>query len=87
MYIESTELTGQRAKLVPMNTDDIEGLFEAGTDTRICTYMLMKVETIEDAKRLVDDARLARDQGLEFPYIVLDQETDMIVGSNHTCRI
>ncbi len=87
MYIESTELTGQRAKLVPMNTDHIEGLFEAGTDARIWTYMPLKVETIEDAKRLVDDALLARDQGFEFPYIVLDQETDMIVGSSRFLNI
>ena len=87
MYIESTELTGQRAKLVPMHIDHIEGLFEAGTNAQIWTYMPMKVETIDDAKRLVIDALSARDQGLEFPYIVLDQETDKIVGSTRSLNI
>ncbi|WP_141434415.1 GNAT family N-acetyltransferase [Bacillus sp. 03113] len=87
MDIELTELKGQRVKLVPMHIDHIEGLFEAGMNDQIWAYMPMKVETIDDVKRLVDDALSARDQGLEFPYIIIDQETEKIVGSSRFLNI
>ncbi|MDU2241953.1 MAG: GNAT family protein [Paenibacillus sp.] len=81
MNIECKELAGQRVTLMPMQPDHAEQLFQAGTDARIWAYMSMKIETIDDAKRLVGHALSARDQGLEFPYVVLDRETDRIVGS------
>lgn len=87
MNIESVELKGQRVKLVPMHKDHTEGVFKAGNNAEIWTYMPMKIETIDDAKRLVDETLMARDQGLQFPYIILDQETDKIVGSSRFLNI
>ncbi|CAH0315593.1 hypothetical protein SRABI96_05200 [Peribacillus sp. Bi96] len=39
MDIESTELTGQRAKLVPIHIDHIEGLFEESIGYCSMTYI------------------------------------------------
>lgn len=87
LNIEAMELIGQQVKLVPMHIDHVEGLFEAGSNDEIWTYMPMKVKTIDDTKRLVDNALSARDQGLEFPYTILDQKTNKIVGSSRLLNI
>lgn len=82
-----TELTGRRAKLVPMHTDHIEELFEAGSDAQIWTYMPYKIETMNDMKRLVDEALAARGRGGEFPFVIVDQNTGKIVGSSRFLNI
>ncbi|MFT9847073.1 GNAT family N-acetyltransferase [Aneurinibacillus sp. REN35] len=82
-----TELTGRRAKLVPMHTDHMEGLFEAGNNAQIWTYMPYKIETMNDMKRLVDEALAARGRGEEFPFVIVDQNTGKIVGSSRFLNV
>lgn len=81
MEISPVELVGDRAKLIPMAESHIEGLFGAGSDPQIWAYMPMRVETIEDMRRLVSGALSARATGAEFPFVIIDQESDNIVGS------
>lgn len=80
-HIDPVELTGERATLMPMDASHVEGLFETGRDPQIWTYMPMRVETMEDMKRLVSEALSARAAGSEFPFVIMDRETDKIVGS------
>lgn len=84
---ETLTLTGKRAKLVPMATSHIEGLYEAGRDPGIWTYMPLRMTGIADAERLVQEALKAREQGSEFPFVIIDQETDRIVGSTRYMEI
>lgn len=81
MEICPVELVGERVKLVPMEESHIDGLFEAGRAPQIWTYMSMKVETIDDVKRLVAGAFSAKQAGVEMPFTIIDQESDKIVGS------
>ncbi|MCL6452709.1 MAG: GNAT family N-acetyltransferase [Alicyclobacillus sp.] len=81
MEIGPVELVGERAKLIPMEKSHIEGLFEAGRDPKIWSYMPMHIETIDDMKCLVTGALLAREASSEFPFVIIDQESEKIVGS------
>ncbi|MDA8194226.1 MAG: GNAT family protein [Thermaerobacter sp.] len=81
MGIAPAELIGERVKLIPMRESHVAGLFEAGRDPQIWTYMPMQVNTIDDMRRLVSDALSGRAKGSEFPFVIMDQQSDKIVGS------
>lgn len=51
MAITPVELSGQRAKLVPMNESHVEGLFKAGQYSEIWTYLSMMVESMEHMEK------------------------------------
>ncbi len=81
MNITPIELVGQRVKIVPMEICHTEELFEAGNSLDIWTYMPIVIQTLEDMKRLVDRALKDRDEGTQFPFIIIDQDANKIVGS------
>lgn len=80
-------LTGKRAKLVPMAASHSEGLYEASRNPEIWTYMTLPMRDPADMERLVREALQARAQGSEFPFVIVDQETERIVGSTRFMEI
>ena len=80
-------LTGQQAKLIPMTTSHIEGLYEAARAPEIWAYLTMPMRAPADMERLVREALQAREQGSEFPFVIVDQATDRIVGSTRFMEI
>ncbi|EPZ41012.1 GNAT family N-acetyltransferase [Alicyclobacillus acidoterrestris] len=81
MQTNPVELVGERAKLVPMNSSHVEALFAAGRYPEIWTYMFNQVADVEDIEHLVSSALSARDTGDEFPFVIIDQATNQVVGS------
>jgi RimJ/RimL family protein N-acetyltransferase len=81
------ELTGVRVKLLPMDLTHVQDLFEVAKSPDIWTLMpvLYEVETIDQMREFVEEALLSKEQagafGLEYPFVVLDQITNTIVGS------
>lgn len=75
------ELSGKRVKLVPLEEAHTKDLFKAGHHPEIWLYMPMKVETLEEMTQLVQGALHAKEKGTEFPFVIIDQETEQIVGS------
>lgn len=78
---ESIELSGKRVKLLPMQLEHTAGLFEAGQNKEIWRYMPMKMESLRDMTRLVEEALAAKAKGTEYPFVIIDQESNRIVGS------
>ncbi|TLS35084.1 GNAT family N-acetyltransferase [Pseudalkalibacillus caeni] len=74
-------LSGKRVKIVPMEKKHVEGLFDAGKNEEIWTYMPMKVNKLEDMERLVAEALQTRKQGVALPFVIIDQDQQKIVGS------
>ncbi len=81
MEIKPVELIGQRAKLIPMEAGQTKQLFEAGRSQEIWSYMPINVQKYEDMERLVREALMSKEKGVDFPFVIIDQETDRIVGS------
>ncbi|USK72233.1 GNAT family N-acetyltransferase [Peribacillus asahii] len=81
MEITPVKLIGERVILLPLEVHHIQELFDAGNNPDIWAYMPMKVQSIEDMKRLVDGALQAREQGSEFPFAIFDRDLEKIVGS------
>jgi RimJ/RimL family protein N-acetyltransferase len=81
MKITPVELVGQRVTLRPMENRDAQKLFDAGSSPDIWAYMPMDVRSLDDMKRLVDEALQAKADGTQFPFVTVDQTSGKIVGS------
>ena len=81
MKVTPIELVGQKVKIRPMEQDDLIELYNAGNSADIWTYMPMSVQSLDDMKRLIDDALQAREQGTEFPFVIIAKDSQKIVGS------
>jgi RimJ/RimL family protein N-acetyltransferase len=75
------ELAGKRAKLLPMEREHAQALYEAGQHPEIWAYMPIRITTPEEMERFVEQALKAKAEGTEFPFVIVDQETGRIVGS------
>ncbi|WP_209121137.1 GNAT family N-acetyltransferase [Alkalihalobacillus sp. BA299] len=87
MEITPVKLIGERVILLPLEVHHIQELFDAGNNPDIWAYMPMKVQSIEDMKYLVNEALQARGQGSEFPFVILDKDSEKIVGSTRFLNI
>ena len=87
MEVTPVTLTGERARLVPMEAGHAEALFEAARDPDIWAYMPLRVTNRTDMVRIVEEALRAQAQGTDVPYVIEDRETGRVVGSTRFCDI
>jgi hypothetical protein len=87
LNIKLLELTGVRAKLVPMNINHLTGLYEASKNPDIWTYLPQKVSNLEDMTHVINDALKLMEKGMEIPFVVIDQEDNRIVGTTRLMNI
>lgn len=81
MKIDIQHLTGRRSKLIPLDESHTERLFAAGQEREIWTYMTAKISRLEHMRQMVRKALKAKEEGKEYPFTIIDQETDTVVGS------
>ncbi len=81
MKVTPIELVGQKVIIRPMEYDELFELYEAGNNAEIWAYMPMRMQSLDDMKRLIDDALQAREQGTEFPFVIIAKDSQKIVGS------
>lgn len=79
--LNSVTLLGERVKLIPLEELHTEGLYEAAKVPEIWSHLPSKIQNIEDIKQLVKNALKSKESGQELPFVVLDLETNSIVGS------
>ncbi|KAB8126144.1 GNAT family N-acetyltransferase [Gracilibacillus oryzae] len=87
MEITPVVLVGDKVKIQPMEDCHAEELFEAGNNPAIWAYMPMKVQSMEDMKSLVNGALKAKEQGSEFPFVIIDKDSGKIAGSTRFLNI
>lgn len=76
------KLIGQNAKLRLMNMKDVEGLYDlVQRNPGLWTYMVRKMDSVEDMEKLVAEALNNLDKGIEFPFVVIDKVNNDIIGS------
>ncbi|MCQ6557531.1 GNAT family N-acetyltransferase [Paenibacillus mendelii] len=87
MNIESIDLIGVRAKLIPLAREHGEGLYEASKSPEIWTYLPTKIHALADAHTFIEDALRNQELGKELPFTIIDQDSNRIVGSTRLCNI
>jgi RimJ/RimL family protein N-acetyltransferase len=80
--LEPVTLSGQCARLVPLELSHAPGLLAASHDPAIWAFMpAAPPETLTDIERMIADALTEQTQGNSVPFTIMDQETQSIVGS------
>lgn len=80
-------LDGSYVVMAPLELHHIDALYTAGAYDDIWRFMPVKVNTIDDMRRLVVDAIRNKQAGSEYPFIVLDKSTGNIIGSTRFLEI
>lgn len=76
-------LETDRIKLIPMMLDhlgDLYAILEKEPD--LLKYSPSVVESQDHMKSYIDSALSAKAKGLAYPFIILDKESDLIIGSS-----
>ncbi|TCP30596.1 RimJ/RimL family protein N-acetyltransferase [Scopulibacillus darangshiensis] len=79
--VEAIELSGEAVKITPMTLDHVSGLFEAGNDQRIWSYMPMNIKSAKDMDKLVHQALQDKKSGTAFPFAIMDSNSKKLIGS------
>ncbi|MDQ8739098.1 GNAT family protein [Paenibacillus sp. LHD-38] len=87
MKIHKESILGRYIKLLPLELEHTQELHNAGNFPEIWTYVARRADTLENTEKLIKDALTARDRGTEFPLVIIDQNTDQIVGSTRFLNI
>lgn len=74
-------LQGNAVKLLPMETSQLDGLWEAGNNKSIWEFTSSKVRSKDEMKKVIEAAMAEREKGTQIPFVVYDKKTGNIVGS------
>ncbi|MFD2212116.1 GNAT family N-acetyltransferase [Metabacillus endolithicus] len=87
MNIILEELEGKHVKLVPMCKGHVQGLYEIGSDRNIWTYLPSVVSTFDDMKVFIESALNNKENGSEYPFVIIEKETSKIIGTTRFLNI
>ncbi|MCP1164234.1 MULTISPECIES: GNAT family N-acetyltransferase [Bacillus] len=82
------EIIHERAQLRLIDSDDVETLFSIVEGNRdIWAYLISKMDSVQDMQQYVQKAIKSYGRGNEIPFVVVDQQTNTIVGSTRLYNI
>lgn len=82
------EIIHERAKLRLMDNTDVETLFSIVEGNRdIWAYLISKMDSVQDMQQYVQKAIKGYGRGTQIPLLVVDQQTNKIVGSTRLYNI
>lgn len=80
MKLEVDVLEGERVRLISLKREHAEDLYRAIDSNEIWTYLPSRMEKFEDMVAHVDEALENWELGKEVPFVVIDKESNEIVG-------
>lgn len=76
------ELSGKKARLRLMTSNDVPELYYiVQKNPELWTYMVRKMDSQKDMETLVAEALTNLENKTELPFVVINQETNSIIGS------
>ena len=80
-------LENAKIVMVPFSSAYKESLKEIVFDKSIWTYMGFSIQTEDELERYVQSALLEKQEGKSYPFIILDKESECVVGSTRLGNI
>ncbi|MBD3920084.1 GNAT family N-acetyltransferase [Paenibacillus sp. PR3] len=74
-------LEGKRVRLIPASHEHLDDLFKASHYSELWTYSPSAIRTFDDMVLTINQWMKSREQGLRYPFVIVDKSTDEIVGS------
>ncbi|WP_075982858.1 GNAT family protein [Bacillus massilinigeriensis] len=78
MYISLDELIGKHVRIVPMKRGHIKGLYDIGQIEDIWTHLPKTIQTLNDMESFVEEALEKKEEGKEFPFVILLHDRKII---------
>ena len=74
-------LENNRVRLRPLEAGDFEALKAVAMDADLWTYTLTRADDVVSLAAYIRQAIEAREQGLRYPFAIIDRETGQLAGS------
>ena len=74
-------LENNRARLRPLEIDDFEALKAVAFDEVLWRYTLTRGDDAVSLAAYIRQALEAREQGLRYPFVIIDRQTGTVTGS------
>ncbi|MFD2445645.1 GNAT family N-acetyltransferase [Bacillus sp. CGMCC 1.16607] len=81
MWSEIFELIGNTVKLIPMEESHVSDLWEAAKPEEIWAFTAGKIRSLGTARKVVESAIADREQGISYPFVIQEQDTNRMIGS------
>ncbi|ARU60195.1 GNAT family N-acetyltransferase [Tumebacillus avium] len=81
MKLEPAVLDGVRVRLVPLAREHAAGIYEAAKAEEIWAYMPYAIDSPAMAEHFVEETLKRVEQGVDLAFVVIDKETEQIIGS------
>lgn len=79
--MEHIELIGKTVTLLPLSEEHLLPLYEAAKPKKIWEWSATKILSFEDAENFIKDGIAARENGLHYPFVVIENTTNQLIGS------
>src|SRR5688500_2924544 len=81
-YIDAVKLAGKTVRLVPMQPEHAQGLFEASRDESLWAYLPTDwPTTVDEVRAWMETALQQRASCHRVPFTVIDSSNDTIIGN------
>ena len=81
MKIEPVILEGESVKLAPLESDNLEELWEAAADESLWLWTANIIKTKEDLRGYIETALDEFERKVSLPFVTIEKSTNKIVGS------
>lgn len=82
MKIERVTLEGRFIRLIPLEKEHAEKLFEIAQHKEIWRWTTTNIENFADMQKYVEIAVEERERGVSLPFVIIDKKSSEIVGSS-----
>ncbi|GLC88113.1 GNAT family N-acetyltransferase [Lysinibacillus piscis] len=67
--------------LKPLTEVDAQGIFEAGSYPEVWSHMSVALDSMDAVESFIKSALMVKEQGKEFPFVIIDKASGAIIGS------
>lgn len=80
-WINNTKLEGDKVKLIPLEKSHKEDLLKAAADGNLWELWYTSVPSEKNIDDYINHALTQKEDGIEYPFTVIDKATNAIIGS------
>jgi len=85
-WLDSIELVGEKVKLIPLNISHANDLVNAASDGELWNLKVTSIASKDTIGRYINFALSEQKANRALPFVVIDQETNSIIGSTRYCN-
>jgi len=85
-WLFETELVGENVRLIPLRTTQAKDMERAASDGELWNLKVTSVPSTSTIDSYIKSALDEQTNGIGLPFVILDRNTNMIIGSTRYCN-